>query len=136
MRRLDCFYSTLAAAMKAALFGMAGILVLLAATYGSSGTAAAKGETGTQNGKPIAATTPSATVVPTCMPAPAVVSSPNRPGFNELYGAAAFSPADVWSVGTYKKSGFAGSFTLIEHWDGAQWNVIDSPNPTPTPGYT
>jgi hypothetical protein len=36
----------------------------------------------------------------------------------------AFAPNDVWAVG----SANFGVSTLIEHWDGAQWSIVTSPN--------
>ena len=61
-----------------------------------------------------------------------IVSNPNtgKPG-SVLRGVAAVSKHDVWAVGS------TGSYedfndkpqTLIEHWDGSQWNIVPSPNP-------
>src|SRR5439155_1775207 len=36
------------------------------------------------------------------------------------------SSSDVWAVGS------AGSQTLTEHWDGASWSRVPSPNPLPS----
>jgi hypothetical protein len=48
-----------------------------------------------------------------------------------FYSATATSPSDVWAVGT--QEGNDGRFaTLVEHWDGTKWSVLDSPNPGPT----
>jgi photosystem II stability/assembly factor-like uncharacterized protein len=57
-----------------------------------------------------------------------VVPSPNG---NESRGSileavAAVSATDVWAVGGGQ---LGGSKTLIEHWDGAHWSVVTSPNP-------
>src|SRR5205823_5504253 len=43
-----------------------------------------------------------------------------------LYGVDAASANDVWAVGSRP-----GNYddTLIEHWDGALWSVVPSPNP-------
>jgi hypothetical protein len=112
------------------------------------------------------------------------VSSPNRPGSNELHGADGADPSHVWAVGrtvdfdvnpaTYRSvilrwdgtrwstdphprfarnhalrgvaAGSAddawavgtrqlasgGLLTLVEHWDGADWTTVASPNPNPT----
>src|SRR5579885_2368417 len=59
-----------------------------------------------------------------------VVPSPN-PGTNGnyLYGVAAISSTDVWTVGV------RDAVTLIEHWDGTQWSVIPSPNPSSNVDY-
>lgn len=44
-----------------------------------------------------------------------------------LNAAAATSAKDVWAVGSYNTG---GAFkTLIEHWDGAHWTIVPSPNP-------
>jgi hypothetical protein len=48
---------------------------------------------------------------------------------SELQGVTAVSPHSVWAVGSYAPSG-GGSATLVEHWDGAAWTQISSPNPT------
>src|SRR5579872_3063390 len=55
---------------------------------------------------------------------------------NQLYGIAALAANDVWAVGYYVNSSNA-SLTLIEHWNGAQWSVVPSPNPggTEASGY-
>ncbi len=47
-----------------------------------------------------------------------------------LQGIAAVSSEDVWAVGTsgYNSSSGNGSRTLIEHWNGSKWSVIESPN--------
>jgi hypothetical protein len=38
------------------------------------------------------------------------------------------SRCDIWAAGFYQKPG-AKSRTLIEHWDGAHWGRVPSPNP-------
>jgi len=47
----------------------------------------------------------------------------------------ALSPANVWAVGTgpgVPTGGFSAHPTaVIEHWDGASWTVVPSPNPNP-----
>jgi hypothetical protein len=62
-----------------------------------------------------------------------VVSSPNGPRqVNELHGVSALSENDLWAVGvSYNSERTLGS-TLIEHWNGAQWSVVPSPNPSST----
>jgi hypothetical protein len=58
-----------------------------------------------------------------------VEPSPNPgEGSNLLRGVAATSASDVWAVGEFS-SGPGATSTLIEHWDGAAWSVIPSPNP-------
>jgi hypothetical protein len=56
----------------------------------------------------------------------AVRPSPST-GAASLSAAAATSDKDVWAVGS---SNTGGAFkTLIEHWDGAHWTIVPSPNP-------
>lgn len=51
---------------------------------------------------------------------------------NELHGVSALSENDVWAVGvSYTTDRTIGS-TLIQHWNGSQWSVIPSPNPSST----
>ncbi|HEY2447018.1 MAG TPA: hypothetical protein VGI20_14880 [Rhizomicrobium sp.] len=40
-----------------------------------------------------------------------------------LWGAAAISPQDVWAVG-YERDVGSGYYTLIEHWDGKKWTIV------------
>ncbi|HJT58544.1 MAG TPA: hypothetical protein VJ761_18700 [Ktedonobacteraceae bacterium] len=61
-----------------------------------------------------------------------VIPSPNvGQGDNDLFGVTALSPTDVWAVGTIAENEFQQQYTLIEHWDGTQWSVIPSLNPSP-----
>src|SRR5947209_7919408 len=48
--------------------------------------------------------------------------SPNGTGGSSLSGVAAVSGHDVWAVGQQ------GGNTLTEHWNGAQWSIVHSPN--------
>ena len=59
-----------------------------------------------------------------------VISSPS-PGVtgNELISVAVVSANDVWAVGDITVSGGATQ-TLTEHWNGTQWSVVSSPNPS------
>lgn len=63
-----------------------------------------------------------------------VVTSPN-PGTqnNELFGVSVVSANDVWAAGFTSNSTTGKRMpvdkTLVEHWNGTQWNVIRSPNP-------
>lgn len=52
------------------------------------------------------------------------VPSPNPFGSIYLFGVTALSTNDVWAVG----DGQDNTLTLTEHWDGAKWSVITSPN--------
>src|SRR4051812_29673099 len=60
---------------------------------------------------------------------PAVVASPNgNSGLKSLLGDLAVVGADdIWAVGN-QGNGSSRVGALIEHWDGAEWNVIPSPN--------
>jgi hypothetical protein len=56
------------------------------------------------------------------------VISPNASAeFNRLSGVAAASSNDVWTVGQYDP-GSGVIQTLIQHWDGAVWKIVPSPN--------
>ena len=59
-----------------------------------------------------------------------VVPSPNPAGwdFNALSGIAVISANDIWAVGFSSKSDNSAQ-TLIEHWNGSQWSLVNSPNP-------
>ncbi len=62
-----------------------------------------------------------------------VVSSPNPSNlYNVLKGVAAISINDVWAVGSSHDNN-SPSRTDIMHWDGVQWNVVPSANPSPSP---
>jgi hypothetical protein len=58
------------------------------------------------------------------------VSSPNEPGgeTSTLVAVAAAFTNDVWAVGNYQVSGQYQWNTLVEHWDGTQWSIVDNPN--------
>ncbi len=54
-----------------------------------------------------------------------VTTSPNVSGCdNELFGALAISPNDVWAVGGCSSSHTA----LIEHWNGSSWSITPTPD--------
>jgi hypothetical protein len=62
-----------------------------------------------------------------------LVASPNplptTKGNNFLTGVTAISPTDVWAVGStldFTQGGLEQTMTL--QWNGASWNVVDSPN--------
>ncbi len=46
-----------------------------------------------------------------------------------LSGVAAVTSTDVWAVGSYTTTPYAASHTLVEHWDGAAWHRMPSPDP-------
>ncbi|MEP6753015.1 MAG: hypothetical protein ABI959_09740 [Candidatus Dormiibacterota bacterium] len=64
----------------------------------------------------------------------AVVTSANSStlDYNELDTISAFSSTDIWAVGGHAPvdgSGNLGTFqSLAEHWDGASWTVVSTPN--------
>src|SRR5262249_17714086 len=57
-------------------------------------------------------------------------SSPNLSAAirNDLYAVSAISATDIWAVGSYVDSAGSGEFTLTEHWNGAGWSIVASPN--------
>lgn len=58
------------------------------------------------------------------------VAAPNGPQDSaRLLSVSAVAPDDVWAVGTANNR-LAGTKTLIEHWDGATWSRVASPNHT------
>lgn len=56
-----------------------------------------------------------------------VVQTPNVPN-GDFRGSSGSSPSDVWAVGS--QANFLD--TLTEHFDGANWTIIPSPNPGPS----
>jgi len=62
-----------------------------------------------------------------------VIQSANGPkGINELHGVSAVAEDDVWAVGSSSDTERLHPITLIEHWNGTQWSVVPSPNPSST----
>lgn len=64
-----------------------------------------------------------------------IVASPNPANTFQsvLNGVAMVSPQDVWAVGTnaFITQGLTlQTDTLIEHWNGKQWSIVPSPNPS------
>ena len=58
------------------------------------------------------------------------------PRGDQLYGVAAVSPSDAWAVGyAAGKENTYTSKTVIEHWTGAAWSLVPSPNPSKDPLY-
>ncbi|HVC79968.1 MAG TPA: hypothetical protein VNL35_05620 [Chloroflexota bacterium] len=64
---------------------------------------------------------------------------PLTPGGGEntaiLYDVSAASSTDIWAVGIYYlyyNAGGGATRTLAEHWDGAAWHIVPSPNPDTT----
>src|SRR5207302_1665229 len=61
-----------------------------------------------------------------------VIPSPDGgPRENYLTSIAAGGPQDIWAVGVYNTA--AGAYlTLTEHWNGQSWQVVPSPNLSPS----
>jgi hypothetical protein len=58
-----------------------------------------------------------------------IVKSPNGSlPQNTLNGIAAISRDDVWAVGDGQCLSDSCSKTLIEHWNGSQWSIVQIPN--------
>jgi hypothetical protein len=54
---------------------------------------------------------------------------PASPGSrnNDLTGVAVLAADNAWAVGS--DAGTNGGQTLVEHWNGAAWSVVPSPDP-------
>ncbi len=58
-----------------------------------------------------------------------MVPSPNQGVVSQLLGVGGIASDDLWAVGIFIEDfGFHPTQTLTEHWDGAQWSVVPSPN--------
>ncbi len=77
--------------------------------------------------------TPTPTVTPTatftCIPSSqwCVGSSVNLPGANSLNGVAAIAQNDVWVGGWHTDPTPGIQVSLMEHWNGNNWNVVSVP---------
>lgn len=61
-----------------------------------------------------------------------IVKHPDDPGVSAvLFGVAAASANDVWTVGEYQQP-LDHFKTLIEHFDGMRWSIVPSPDPGTT----
>jgi hypothetical protein len=50
---------------------------------------------------------------------------------NRLFGLTANSPIDIWAFGSYFAADGSGhQMTLLLHWNGKSWKIVDSPDPT------
>jgi hypothetical protein len=58
----------------------------------------------------------------------APVAHPHFSGNHLLHGVDARAADDAWAVG-HREVASGGSRTVVEHWDGARWRVVPSPNP-------
>ncbi len=58
-----------------------------------------------------------------------VVASPNVNGSltDSLSGIVAIAANNIWAVGGYNDASYNGR-TLIEHWNGTSWSIVNSPN--------
>jgi hypothetical protein len=57
-----------------------------------------------------------------------VVPSPQQDGLNEeLVAVDGTGPEDIWAVGSAGEI-IGGTRTLVQHWDGAEWSIVPSPN--------
>jgi len=57
-----------------------------------------------------------------------IVPSPNGGSYdNVLEGVTALSADDIWAVGE-STNGIGGDRTLVEQWNGQQWNIVPSPS--------
>lgn len=88
--------------------------------------------------------TPAGAAAPTSWPLPvmdeplppddwSIVTSPNASSgqtTNFLSGTTCVSGSDCWAVGYYLTGHIRQ--TLIQHWDGASWQIVSSPNVTTT----
>src|SRR5207253_1841729 len=64
-----------------------------------------------------------------------IIPSPNVEGEGSGFSAiSAIASSDVWAVGD-SCCGNQGLTTLVEHWDGQQWSIVPSPNPTTNNNY-
>jgi hypothetical protein len=59
----------------------------------------------------------------------ATIASPNVTGANsnDLEDVTCVSASDCWAVGNFHPGG-GPLRTLIQHWDGASWSIVPSPN--------
>lgn len=61
------------------------------------------------------------------IPSPNRLTTPNRNTINALTSITAVAPDDIWAVG-YTVSLDEPYQTLILHWNGRDWSIVDSPN--------
>ena len=61
-----------------------------------------------------------------------VVPSPNMgTASNRLFGITAISPTNIYAFGSYfAENGSGNQMTLLLHWNGVNWTVAPSPDPT------
>jgi hypothetical protein len=56
-------------------------------------------------------------------------ATPAGSAFSWLYGIAALSAKDIWTVGTSIPQAGGGETVLINHWNGTAWSLVSGPNP-------
>src|SRR5207302_4872228 len=58
------------------------------------------------------------------------VTSPNPTGSTNSWFTAVspISTSDIWAVGYYFNNSANANQTLIEHWNGAAWSIVSSPD--------
>ena len=59
-----------------------------------------------------------------------LVKSLSQSGNTKLQGISALSARDIWAVGDYMDTTQQREFSLIEHWNGTDWQIVTSPNPS------
>jgi hypothetical protein len=58
-----------------------------------------------------------------------IVRTPDAGAYSNVLGSVdVVSPNDVWAVGSFSDERFGLAQTLTEHWNGARWRVVPSPN--------
>src|SRR5205085_1758789 len=57
------------------------------------------------------------------------VPSPSPQGAAAFYGISATSATTAWAVGESENTTVNTSSTLVEAWNGTQWQVVASPSP-------
>jgi hypothetical protein len=65
----------------------------------------------------------------------AVTAKEGAKPFTALDEVVALGPSDVWAVGADYDPLLVSFRTFTEHWDGAAWTVVPSPNPSPEYDY-
>jgi hypothetical protein len=60
-----------------------------------------------------------------------VVPSPNGNGSSGLNSLAVISASAIWAVGNSSDPLTRTQTTLIEYWNGTQWQIVSNPNPSP-----
>lgn len=62
-----------------------------------------------------------------------IASSPNNGiSTNVLNSVSCLSSQDCWTVGYYQDVPLNRAQTLVQHWNGASWQIVPSPNSSPT----